>query len=99
MTNLTPHFIAISETKLKAASFCNIEIHGYTFIHNPSPTNAGCVGLYIQSNIVFSHRNAFELKVEGCESLFIEVKSQLKNPCIIGVIYWRPSKKIQNFET
>jgi len=42
----TPSFIAISETKLKAASFCNIESLGYTFIHNPS-TNAGGVGLYI----------------------------------------------------
>ena len=83
MASLTPSFIAISETKLKAASFCNIEIPGYTFIHNPSSTNAGGVGLYIQSNIVFSHRNDLELKVEGCESLFIEVKSQLKKPCIL----------------
>ena len=96
MANLTPSFIAISETKLKAASFCNIEIPGYTFIHNPSSTNAGGVGLYIQSNIVFSHRNDLELKVEGCESLFIEVKSQLKKRCTIGVIYRLPSKKIQN---
>jgi len=99
MANLTPSFIAISETKLKAASFCNIEIPGYTFIHNPSSTNAGSVGLYIQSNIVFSHRNDLELNVEGCESLFLEVKSQLKKPCIIGVIYRHPSEKIQNFQT
>ena len=97
MANLTPSFIAISETQLKAASFCNIEIPGYTFIHNPSSTNAAGVGLYIQSNI--SHRNDLELKVEGCESLFIEVKSQLKKACIIGVIYRHPSKKIQNFQT
>jgi len=46
MANLTPSVIAISETKLKAASFCNIEIPGYTFIRNPSSTNAGGVGLY-----------------------------------------------------
>ena len=47
----------------------------------------------------FSHRNDLELKVEGCESVFIEVKSQLKKPCIIGVICRHPSKKIQNFQT
>jgi len=46
MANLTPSFIAISETTLKAASSCNIEIPGYTFIHNPSSTNAGGVGLW-----------------------------------------------------
>jgi len=55
MTNVTPSFIAISETTLKAVSFCNIEIPGYTFIHNPSSTNAGDLGLYIQSNIVLLH--------------------------------------------
>jgi len=75
MANLTPNFIAISEIKLKAVSFCNIEIPGYTFIHNPSSTNAGGVGLCIQSHIVFTHRNNFELKVKGCVNLFIEVKS------------------------
>ena len=99
MANLTLSFIAISETKFKAASVCNIEIPGYTFIHNPSSANAGGVGLYIQSNIVFSHRNDLELKVEGFESLFIEVKSLLKKSCIVGVIYRHPSKKIQNFQT
>jgi len=56
MANLTPSFIAIPETTLKAVSFCNIEIPGYTFIHNPSSTNAGGVGLYIQYNIFFTQK-------------------------------------------
>ena len=46
MTEATPTFIAISETKLKSNYILNMDIPGFNFIHNPSQTNSGGAGLY-----------------------------------------------------
>ena len=43
-----PDAIAISETKLNANSFLNLNFSNYKFIRNDSITLAGGVGLYIK---------------------------------------------------
>ena len=57
MTEANPIFIAISETKLKSNYILNVDIPGFNFIHNPSQTNSGGVGLYINSNLTCQPRN------------------------------------------
>ena len=44
-------FIAISETKLKSNYILNVDIPCFNFIYDPSQTNSGGVGLYINSNL------------------------------------------------
>ena len=44
MIEANPTFIAISETKLMSNYILNVDIPGFTFIHNPSQTNSGGVG-------------------------------------------------------
>ena len=56
MTEATPTFIAISETKLKSNYILNVDIPGFNFIHNPSQTSSGGVGLYINSNLTYQPR-------------------------------------------
>ena len=98
MTEATPTFIAISETKLKSNYILNVDIPGFNFIHNPSQTNSGGVGLYINSNLTFQPRNDLNLNNVGCKSLFIEIPTSSGKPFIIGVIYRHPTYAFQPFQ-
>ena len=81
--------ICITETRLHCQeSFSNIQIDGYEFIHMPTSTLCGGVGMYIKSgieyhllkNLTSSHENV-------CESIFVELKHPSKKHIIIGTIY------------
>ena len=89
---------AISETKLKSNYILNVDIPGFTFIHNPSQTNSGGVGLYINSNLTNKPRNDLNLNNEGCESLFIEIPTSSGKPFITGIIYRHPTYAFQPFQ-
>ena len=93
MYNVSPDFIAISETELKSKCCTNIQIPNYNFVHVDSLTNAGGVGLYVNKKLQYIVRQDLELPIDGCESLFIEVKSNNVSgkKCVVGVIYRYPS--------
>ena len=61
----TPTFIAVSVTKLKSNHILNVDIPGFNFIHNPSQTNSGGVGLYINSNLTYQPRIDLNLNNAG----------------------------------
>jgi len=82
MTEVNPTIIAISETKLKANFIVNINIPG--FIHYPSQTKSGGVGLYINCKLTDQLRNYLKLHNTGCESLFIETPTSSSKPFIVG---------------
>jgi len=98
MTEANPTFIAISETKLKSNNILNVDIPGFGFIHNPSQTNSGGVGLYVNSSLTYQPRNDLNLNNVGCESLFIEIATSSGKPFIIGVIYRHPTHAFQPFQ-
>ena len=90
--------ICITETRLHDDEpLSNIQIDGYDFIHTPTPTRCGGVGIYIKSsleyeqlkNLSFSHENI-------SESIFVELKNQHKKNLVIGCIY-RHHTPIQTF--
>jgi len=88
MCNVSPDFIAISETKLKSKCRTNIQIPNDNFVHVDSLTNAGGVGLYVNKKLQYTVRQDLELPTDGCESLFIEVKSNNVSgkKCNVGAI-------------
>jgi len=43
--------IFMSEARLRDEQIIDINIPGYSFMHNPSPTQAGGVGIYVKSNL------------------------------------------------
>jgi len=100
MCNVSPDFIAISETKLKSKRCTNIQILNYNFVHVDSLTNAGGVGLYVNKKLQYTVRQDLELPIDGCESLFIEVKSNnvSSKKCVVGMIYRHPSPNSQAFQ-
>ena len=81
--------ICISETRLHdELSIVNIEIDGYEFIHKPTLTQCGGVGMYIKCGIEFSIvKNLTETHENICESIFIEIKHPSKKNILIGTIY------------
>ena len=47
----SPEVIGMSETKINSKTCPNLNIPGFVFFHNDSPTNAGGVAVYINQNL------------------------------------------------
>ena len=91
--NVSPNFIAISETKLKSKCCTNIQIPNYNFVHIDSLTNVGGISLDVNTKLQYAVRQDLELPIDGCESLSIEVKLNTVSgkECGLGMIYRHPS--------
>ena len=71
-----PSCIAISETWLNSGSAVGeIQLQNYTFIHKPSPTRAGGVGLCIQNCLNYSVCHDICMPSSNCESLWVKIKT------------------------
>ena len=64
-----PDAIAISETKLNANSFLNLNFINYKSIRDDSITYAGGVGLYIKDSLRFNLRKDLSLNLQYYEDL------------------------------
>ena len=85
-----PDITSISATKLKPEEDCKVGLAGYNFFHCGSPTNAGGVGLFIKSNLIYDIFPTYNLNTPNCENLWIRLSLQKNKSCIIGVIYRHP---------
>jgi len=93
--------LSSKEAKLKSKCCTNVQIPNYNFVHVDSLTNAGGVGLYVKTNkLQCTVIQDLELPIDGCESLFIEVKSNNVSgkKCVVGVIFRHPSPNAQAFQ-
>ena len=68
-SNRLPHAIAIFETKLKEESTINVNLPGYRFFRNNSPTPAGGVRLYLKEPLQYRVRTDLLLEANKCEDL------------------------------
>ena len=91
--------ICISETRLyDEKPLVNINIDGYTFLHTPTETRAGGVGMYINSCLEFYKIESISLcHPSVCESIFVEIKHPTKKNLIVGTIYRHPSSAVSDF--
>lgn len=91
--------LGISETKLQTDPVVNINITGFTFIHSPTKSKAGGVGLYIRDNLAFQPVCKYTLADCDCEQLWVEVSDLPTNmgSFVIGVIYRHPRGNIHRF--
>ena len=64
----------LSETRINVAPTINVNIPGYTFFHNPSPTKPGGVGAYISTAQNFEINDDFRVQVQGWEDLWIDIE-------------------------
>lgn len=101
MNNFCPDLIALSETKLNENNnYANCHIPGFNFEQANSPTNAGGVGAYINSDITYQVRHDLKFDLEGCENLWLELEFNTSTNCstyIIGIIYKHPHCSTNKF--
>ena len=94
---LSPDIIAISETKLKNDIPFPYTLQNYNFLFNNSPTNAGGSGIFIKSSYIHKQINHFNLNLNACEDLWIEITLTNKQTLIVGTIYRHPNYNIKSF--
>ena len=93
-------FIGITETKIKQnKNPGKLDLDGYSFVHNDSPTNNGGVGLYIKNDFTFSINKEYEFNLIGCENLWIEIDLPIERSksLLISIVYRHPKEQIQPF--
>ena len=91
-----PTFIAITETKLKDELRYKPKIKGYNFINKNSLTNAGGVGWFIYSKISYEVKSDYNLNLNLCEDLWIEIGESRK--IILGIVYRHPFYVFSDFQ-
>ena len=71
----------------------NITITNYNFVHADSITNAGGVAIYISSNYNFELDPELDMKVNGCEELWLNLKTGIipSKHITIGAVYRHPN--------
>ena len=93
--------VGVTETKLKNDKevLLNINITGYSFLSQPSCTNAGGVGVYIKNNLGYIHRSDLSAQLQNdYESLWIEIQNDIRHNTICGFFFYRqPHGNLDNF--
>ena len=91
--------IGISETKimLHKDPIINISMHNYSFISQPTWSNAGGVAFYIKKNISLHTRNDFTITTNDFELLSVEIHNNHERNTVCLVIYRHPHSNLQNF--
>ena len=93
-----PSIIGITETKLNEQSIDNIEMLGYKFRHNDSPTKAGGTAIYISKSISHDPRTDIQFHMNFVESTWVEIHSlNGKSNIIIGCIYRHPNADMNQY--
>ena len=82
---IVPALIFICETRIRNNPLFNVNIDGYSFMHKPSPTQAEGIRIYVRNDIRVKRNDYFDLNLEGCEDLWIDVELNCsKNQYLFG---------------
>ena len=78
----------------KKSCSLNINISGYSFIHNDSHTNAGDVAMYISNMIQCNLLVDIQMDITDCENIWTNIT---ESNLIIGSIYRHIKNDVQTF--
>ena len=92
-----PDIICITETRLQAESLIDVDLPGYTFIRENSPTIVGGVAMYIKKSIKFERPGKYNFEVSGCENIWIDVKLNNNKSLISETVYKHPKQNPSSF--
>ena len=101
LTDLSHSFslIGLTETKYKVSeeSLCCHIIPGYSFISQPSLSNAGGAGFFVSDKLNYSVRDDLSQSTNDYECLWIEIQSGFKDDLICRIIYRHPRSDLEAF--
>ena len=91
--------IGLTEVKIKENEMpaINTDIPSYHFISQPSNSNAGGVGFYINNNLKTKIRTDLSSRTDEYEALWIEIINNSKRNLVCGVIYRHPRCDLEIF--
>ena len=75
----------------------NTDLPGYQFVSQPSNSNVGGVGFFIQENLKFAIRSELTTLKDEFETLWIEIQNDPQHIMLCGVIYRHPSGNLDCF--
>ena len=91
--------VCVLETRLKSDPLINISVPNYSFEHADSMTNAGGVGSYVSSKLRFEVDPTLEIKINGCENLWLNIlNDKARYKFTLTAIYRHPDYiAVENF--
>ena len=104
-TIIMPHFICISETRLKDKKIgwqsAIVDLPNYKLSYDNSKSSAGGVAIYVHESINnFEIKSELKIDVPDCESMFVEIKfdknesgvktSNVKKSLLVECVYRHP---------
>ena len=91
--------IGLTETKINISkvSVTNIDLPGYQFLSQPSLSNAGGTGFFVQDILKVSIRSDLTKSESGFEALWMEIINDAHSNILCGVIYRHPNGNINEF--
>ena len=91
--------IGLTETKHKVADDiqCSHSMPGYSFLSQPSLSNAGGVGFFVSDQLSFHVRNDLSVSTVDYECLWINIQSNSNEHLVCGVIHRHPTSDLDAF--
>ena len=91
--------IGLTETKHKVADDiqCSHSMPGYSFLSQPSLSNAGGVGFFVSDPLSFHVRNDLSVSTVDYECLWINIQSNSNEDLVCEVIYRHPTSDLDAF--
>ena len=89
--------LTVIKTKVNKQLISNVNIPGYNLISQPSKSNAGGTGFYINKLLKTKIRPDLSSCTDEYESLSIEIVSDSEQNLLCGVIYRHPRGNTDNF--
>ena len=76
--------------------FVNVDLTGYNFVSQPTPTNAGGVGFYIMETINYNIRDDLGVSKDEFQGLWVDIEI-LNQKLTCGVLYRHPRVNLEAF--
>ena len=91
--------IGLTETKynINNYSISTNRIPGYSFVSQPSFSNAGGAGIFVSNKLSFIVRDNLSVTTPDYACLWIEIPSDLQHKIICAVIYTHPHSNLEVF--
>ena len=91
--------IGLTETKIKVNQqpLLNIDLPGYSFVSQPTLSNAGGVGFYIKNELNFTIISELSTSTADYEALWIEIYNSYSLNVLCGIIYRHPKGNLDSF--
>ena len=96
--NFNPDIIGITETWISENKPLTHTLNGYDFIYKKFTGDVGGTAFFVKNNLNYSIIDTYNLNLQNCEDIWIELTLNSNKKLVFGSIYRHPSYNIINFQ-